>query len=98
MADSTRLFSPILAVLDGAFRRLEAKVPAPQKVPWQDGFTYRHTERTIQQAIVQKLARRVEVGLGHYICCYWRGFFRSKVLSNVLLTSSTKMSCFCHLL
>lgn len=40
-----------------AFERLEQQVPSPQSVSWKDGFVFRHMEKTIQQALVQKLAR-----------------------------------------
>jgi len=45
--------------LDDAFKKLAAQVPPPQKVPHGDSFVFRYVERTIQQAIVQKLARVV---------------------------------------
>ena len=40
-------------------RGLEAKVPPPQKIPYKTSFVFRYVEKTIQQAIVQKLARVV---------------------------------------
>lgn len=40
-----------------AFRRLESHVAPPQPVPWKDGFVFRYVEKTIQQALIQKLAR-----------------------------------------
>jgi hypothetical protein len=36
---------------------LSGRVPAPQKVQYKDSFVFRHVERSIHQAIVQKLAR-----------------------------------------
>jgi hypothetical protein len=51
------LFAPTLKVLEKAFRRLEAKVPPAIRVEWKDSFVFRYAERTIHQAIVQKLAR-----------------------------------------
>lgn len=53
------LYNQILHHLDKAFRKLEGMVPPPQKVQRGDGFVFRYTEKTIQQAIVQKLARVV---------------------------------------
>jgi len=38
---------------------LEQQVPPPVKVPFRDQFVFRYTERTIEQALVQKLARVV---------------------------------------
>ncbi len=54
-----RLFHQSLTVMKNAFRRLEAQVPAPQPVPWGDSFVFRHVEKTIQQALVQKAARLI---------------------------------------
>lgn len=54
-----RLFHQSLTVMQNAFRRLEAQVPPPQPVPWGDSFVFRHVEKTIQQALVQKAARLI---------------------------------------
>lgn len=54
-----RLFHQSLTVMKSAFRRLEAQVPPPQPVPWGDSFVFRHVEKTIQQALVQKAARLI---------------------------------------
>src|SRR6266540_5386064 len=35
------------------------RVPSPQRVPHKDSFVYRHVEKSIHQALVQKLARLV---------------------------------------
>ena len=43
--------------MENAFLRLESQVPQPQKVDWGDRFVYRYKEETIQQALIQKLAR-----------------------------------------
>lgn len=43
--------------MERAFRQFEINVPPPQPVPWKDGFVFRHTEKTIHQALVQKLTR-----------------------------------------
>ncbi|MGH6788143.1 MAG: hypothetical protein ACRECC_00495 [Pseudolabrys sp.] len=51
------LFTSALKVLEMAFRHLERQVPPPRRKPWKDGFVFRYAEQTIQQAIVQKLAR-----------------------------------------
>ena len=45
--------------MDGCFRRLEQGVPPPVVTPYGEGEVLRYAERTIQQAIVQKLARYV---------------------------------------
>ena len=53
------LFHQALKVMRHAFRRMEQQIPPPQAVPWKDGFVFRHVEKTVQQALVQKLARVV---------------------------------------
>lgn len=53
------LYNQTLNILDKAFKRLEAQVPPPQKMPHGDSFVFRYKEKTIHQAIVQKLARVV---------------------------------------
>jgi len=35
------------------------RVPAPKRVQFRDSFVYRHVEKTVHQALVQKLARMV---------------------------------------
>ncbi|OAI16757.1 MULTISPECIES: hypothetical protein [Methylomonas] len=54
-----RLFHQSLTVMKNAFRRLEEQVPPPRPVPWNDSFVFRHVEKTIQQALVQKAARLI---------------------------------------
>ncbi len=38
---------------------MEAQVPAPVKVPYEDGFKVRYVEKTPQQALLQKFARQI---------------------------------------
>jgi len=59
MSSSVQHFAPILQVLERAFRLLERRVPPAKRQAWKDGFVFRCAERTIQQAIVQKLARTI---------------------------------------
>jgi hypothetical protein len=56
---ATQFFAPTLEVLEAAFRLLEARVPPPIRKTWKDSFVFRYAERTIHQAIVQKLARTI---------------------------------------
>ena len=53
------LYRSELAVLSQAFRELEASVPPPRVVNMGNAQAYRYAERSIQQAIVQKLARQI---------------------------------------
>jgi hypothetical protein len=52
-------FQQAIEVMEGAFRRLERQVPPPSEQPWKDGFVPRYQERTIEQALLQKLARQI---------------------------------------
>jgi hypothetical protein len=54
-----KLFHQALTVMEDAFRRLEQQVPPPQKKKWKDSFVFRFKEETIQQALLQKLARSI---------------------------------------
>jgi len=51
------LYNHALEQLDKAFRILEEMVPPPQKVPHGNTYVFRYKEQTIQQAMLQKLAR-----------------------------------------
>ena len=53
------LFREAVDVMVAGFRRLEQQVPKPVVVPFRDGEALRYAERTIHQALVQKLARYV---------------------------------------
>jgi hypothetical protein len=71
------VFAPTLEILEGAFRRLESQVPAPRRKPWKDGFVFRYAERTVHQAIVQKLARTIS-GLHAIKALLERGLFQEQ--------------------
>lgn len=51
------LYNQTLHILDKAFKRLETKVPPPQKMPYRASFVFRYKEEKIEQALIQKLAR-----------------------------------------
>lgn len=53
------LYNQTLRQLDKAFRRLEAMVPPPQRMRHGNSFVFRYTEKSVQQAVIQKLARMV---------------------------------------
>jgi hypothetical protein len=71
------VFAPTLEILEGAFRQLESRIPAPTKKPWKDSFVFRYAERTIHQAIVQKLARTIS-GLHAITALLNRGLFQEQ--------------------
>jgi len=51
------IYNAVLSDLEAAFNKLVERVPPPQRLPFGDGFVYRYVERTVQQALIQKLAR-----------------------------------------
>jgi hypothetical protein len=77
-----RTFEKALKTLEVSFRQLEQMVPAPISKPWKDGFVARYADRTIEQAIIQKLARTIsglralkvllETGLFQELCIIQR--------------------------
>lgn len=55
-----KLYLQTLTVMENAFKRLEQQVPPPEKVDWGNkGFVFRYKEKTIEQALLQKLARTI---------------------------------------
>lgn len=53
------VFLQTLDVMEAAFRRLERLVPPPKWVKIHDYEVWRYQERSIHQAIIQKLARQI---------------------------------------
>lgn len=53
------LYNQTLRQLDKSFRRLEAMLPPPQRMRHGNSFVYRYKEKTVHQALIQKLARMV---------------------------------------
>jgi hypothetical protein len=53
------LFQKTLTALKAAFDVLEKHVERPIKVPYKDSFRFRYEQKSIQQALIQKLARTV---------------------------------------
>jgi hypothetical protein len=77
MRRPSEFFATVLSTLENAFRRLETTVPRPKRKDYLDGFVFRYTERTIQQAIVQKLARMIS-GLHAVETLLERGLFQEQ--------------------
>lgn len=53
------LYDQALENMEGTVHKLAQRVPQPIRVPFKDGFVYRHAEKSLHQALVQKLARLV---------------------------------------
>jgi hypothetical protein len=67
----------ILNALEGAFRKLEVSVPPPVRKTWGDSFVFRYERQSIQEAIVQKLARLMS-GLHAVEVLLERGLFQEQ--------------------
>jgi hypothetical protein len=57
--DVDQLFDQTLAHMESTAHGFAARVQVPQELPYKDGFVFRYVERTVHQALVQKLARMV---------------------------------------
>lgn len=75
------LFHQALKVMRQAFRRLERQVPAPKPIPFKDHFVLRHVEKTIEQALIQKLARVIS-GLHAVEVLLVNGFVQEQAVLN----------------
>ena len=53
------LYDQALANMERTVHMLAQRVPQPVRVPYKDGFVYRHIEKSLHQALVQKSARIV---------------------------------------
>ena len=51
------LYDQVLRSMERTLHSLAGRVPEPKKVPFKDSFVYRHVEKSVHQALVQKLAR-----------------------------------------
>ncbi len=53
------LYKQALEHMERTVHSLAARVAPPQPIPYKDSFVFRHVEKTVHQALVQKLARLV---------------------------------------
>jgi hypothetical protein len=53
------LYDQVLRNMESTVHTLAQRVPQPQRVPYKDSFVFRYVEKSIYQALVQKLARLV---------------------------------------
>lgn len=70
-------FHEALNIMDSALYQYEALVPQPQKVAMLNSFVFRYKEKTIQQALIQKLARTI-TGLKSGYILHKNGFFQEQ--------------------
>lgn len=55
----TDLYEQALENMERTVNGLTTRVPPPKRTPYRDSFVYRYVEKTVHQALVQKLARLV---------------------------------------
>jgi hypothetical protein len=78
------LFENTLRNMEMTLHALEKRVPAPKRIAFRDGFVYRYVEKTIHQALIQKLAR-VVTGLNAAWILLEHGFVQEQVALHRLL-------------
>jgi hypothetical protein len=80
----TKLYDQALEHMERTVTQLGNRVPRPQAVPFNDTFVFRYVEKTVHQALVQKLARLVS-GLSATRLLMEAGFVQEQaVLQRVL--------------
>ncbi len=53
------MYDQVLQHMERTVDILASRVPSPKRVPLKDSYAFRYTEKTVHQALVQKLARVV---------------------------------------
>lgn len=79
-----QLFAQCLEQMESWFRDLEKQVPQPGKIPFLRRFVFRYKEKTIEQALIQKLAR-VVTGLHSARILLNNGFFQEQIAIHRIL-------------
>lgn len=79
-----RYYNDALDNMSRTVHDLASRIPQPQRVPYKTSFVFRHLEKTIEQAIVQKLARIVSTLNAAYLLMV-HGFVQEQgILQRVL--------------
>lgn len=87
------LYNQTLRQLDKSFRRLEAMVPIPRIMPHGNSFVFRYREKTLHQALIQKLARMVSgLHVARLLCD--NGFFQEQGAIQRMLDEFHEDICF----
>ncbi len=89
-----KLYIEALTVMENAFERLEQQVPPPQKIDWgKKGFVFRYKEKSIEQALLQKLARTIS-GLHAVDVLLLHGLLQEQAAINRILDEIQEDICF----
>ena len=78
------LFARCLEQMESWFEALEKQVPLPTKMPLPNAFVFRYKEKTLEQALVQKLAR-VVTGLHSARILLNNGFLQEQIAIHRML-------------
>ena len=78
------LLDETLRNMESTLASFEKRIAAPQRVPYKDSFRFRYAERTVQQALVQKLARLLS-GLHAARVLLEHGFFQEQAALHRML-------------
>ncbi len=78
------LFERCLEQMESWFRALEKQVPPPIKMPFLHHFVFRYKEKTLEQALIQKLAR-VVTGLHSARILLNSGFLQEQIAIHRML-------------
>ena len=62
-----RYYNDALENMERTVHGLASCVPQPQRIPYKQSFVFRYVEKTVEQAIVQKLARIVSTLKAAYL-------------------------------
>ncbi len=71
------IYSNVISNMEQTVQGLAARIPAPQRVPYKNHFVYRYVEKTVHQALLQKLVRLVS-GLNATFLLMDRGFVQEQ--------------------
>lgn len=77
-------FERCLEQMESWFRTLEKQVPRPIKIPSPDHFVFRYKDKTLEQALIQKLAR-VVTGLHSARILLNSGFLQEQIAIHRML-------------
>jgi hypothetical protein len=77
-------FESCLDQMESWFRALEKQVPQPIKMPFRHHFVFRYKEKSLEQALIQKLAR-VVTGLHSARILLNRGFLQEQAAIHRML-------------
>lgn len=75
--------------MERTVNQLASRVPTPQRIPFKDSFVFRYVEKTVHQALVQKLARLVS-GLHSARLLMEGGFFQEQAALQRMLDEITE--------